>query len=90
MDLYTTPTARAGRKEAQMNKYRLLFALIIALAAISAWTLGSLAVKLLDKLPSPWNIVSLILWGILGLTLIIYMILGLLLDKKGGPEHGED
>lgn len=73
-----------------MNKYRLLFALIIVLAAISAWTIGALVTELLDKLPAPWNIVSLILLVILGLTVIVYMILGLLLDKKGGSEHGED
>lgn len=73
-----------------MNKYRLLFALIIALAAISAWTIGALITELLNKLPSPWNIVSLILLVTLGLTVIIYMVLGLLLDREGGSEHGED
>lgn len=63
-----------------MNKNRFLAALTIAVTLAAAFFTGIFISKLLNLLPSPWNAISSILFGIFGLTIIIYVWLGK--DKK--------
>ena len=72
-----------------MNIGKLLAALIIAVMLAIAFGLGIMISKLLYLLPSPWDIISNIVLGVLGLTAGVYLWLGKL-EKKGGSEHGED
>lgn len=73
-----------------MNLGKLLASLIIAVTLAAAFGLGVMISKVLYLLPSPWGVVSNIVFGVLGLTAIIYVWLGKLEKKKGGTEHGED
>lgn len=63
-----------------MNVGKLLAALTIAVTLAAAFFTGIFISKLLNLLPSPWNAISSILFGIFGLTIIIYVWLGK--DKK--------
>lgn len=72
-----------------MNIDKLLAALIIAVMLAIAFGLGIMISKLLYLLPSPWDIISNIVLGVLGLTAGVYLWLGKL-EKEGGSEHGED
>lgn len=72
-----------------MNIGKLLAALIIAVTIAVAFGIGMMISKALYLLPSPWGVVSNIVFGVLGLTAIVYVCLGKL-EKKGGEEHGED
>lgn len=72
-----------------MNVGKLLAALIIAMMLAVAFGIGIMISKALYLLPSPWGIVSNIVFGVLGLTATVYAWLGKL-EKKGGPDHGED
>lgn len=71
------------------NKDRILGALAIAVTLTVAFGTGIMISKLLHLLPSPWGVVSNIVFGVLGLTAIVYIWLGKL-EKEGGSEHGED
>lgn len=63
-----------------MNIGKLLAALFIAVTLAAAFFTGIFISKFLNLLPSPWNTISSILFGIFGLTIIIYVWLGK--DKK--------
>lgn len=68
-----------------MNIGKLLAALIISVTLAVAFGLGVMISKALFLLPSPWGVVSNIVFGILGLTVIVYVWLGKLeRTKKGG------
>ena len=74
-----------------MNVGKLLAALIIAMMLAVALGLGIMISKALYLLPSPWDVISNIMFAVLGLTAIVYVWLGKLEEKKkGGTEHGED
>ena len=72
-----------------MNIGKLFAALIIAVIHVIAFGVGMMISKTLFLLPSPWDVVSNIVFGVLGLTAIVYVWLGKF-EKKGGSEHGED
>lgn len=71
-----------------MNIGKLLAALIIAMILAVAFGTGVMISRLLNLLPSPWDVISNIMFGVLGLTVIVYIWLGKLEDKGGS--HGED
>lgn len=70
-----------------MNVGKLLAALIIAMTLAAAFGLGIMVSKALFILPSPWGIISNIVFGVLGLTAIVYVWLGKLERKKKGGEN---
>jgi len=72
-----------------MNVGKLLAALIIVVTLAVAFCIGVMISKALYLLPSPWDVISNIMFGVLGLTAIVYVCLGKL-EKKGDSEHGED
>lgn len=72
-----------------MNVGKLLAALIIAVILAVAFGIGVMISRLLNLLPSPWDVISNIMFGVLGLTVIVHIWLGKL-EEKGGSEHGED
>lgn len=72
-----------------MNVGKLLAALIIAVTLAVAFGIGIMINKALYLLPSPWDVISNIMFAVLGMTAIVYIWLGKL-EKKGGSEHGED
>ena len=72
-----------------MNIGKLLAALIIAVTLAVAFGIGVMISRLLNLLPSPWDLVSNGIFALLGLTMIVYIWLGKI-DEKGGSEHGED
>lgn len=72
-----------------MNVGKLLAALIIAMTLAAAFGLGIMISKALYLLPSPWDVISNIMFAVLNLTVIVYIWLGKI-EEKGGSEHGED
>ena len=74
---YTTPTARAGRKEKKMSKMeRLLAALIIVTILALVFFISGLITKLLMLLPSPWCHIAVVSYLAVVLVGGVYMILG--------------
>lgn len=73
-----------------MNVDKLLAALIIAVTLADVFGVGVMISKALYLLPSPWDVVSGIVFGVLGLTVIVYVWLGKLERKKKGGSHGEE
>lgn len=77
MVFYTTPTARAGRKEKKMSKMeRLLAALIIVTILALVFFISGLITKLLMLLPSPWCHIAVVSYLAVVLVGGVYMILG--------------
>lgn len=72
-----------------MNIGKLLAALIIAVTLTVAFGIGVMISRLLNLLPSPWDLVSNGIFALSGLTMIVYIWLGKI-EEKGGSEHGED
>lgn len=70
-----------------MNVGKLLAALIIAMILAVAFGIGVMISRLLNLLPEPWGIISNIVFGVLGLTVIVYIWLGKLERKKKGGEQ---
>lgn len=73
-----------------MNIGKLLAAFIIAVILAVAFGIGVIISRLLNLLPSPWGVVSNVVFGVLGLTAIVYVWLGKLEREKKGGSHGED
>ena len=80
---YTTPTARAGRKEEKMSKMaRLLAALIIVTILALVFFISGLITKLLMLLPSPWCHIAIVSYLAVVLVGGIYVILGEIEQEK--------
>lgn len=72
-----------------MNIYKLIAALIAALILMAVFFIGALVSRMLNLLPFPWDMVSNGTLVLAGLTVIIYIWIGKLEKRKGGP-NGED
>lgn len=85
---YTTPTARAGRKEEKMSKMeRLLAALIIVTILALVFFISGLITKLLMLLPSPWCHIAIVSYLAVLLVGGIYVILGKIEQEKRDNNH---
>lgn len=86
--LFTTPTARAGRKEERMSKMaRLLAALIIVAILSLVYFISGLITKLLMLLPSPWCHIAIVSYLAVVLVGGIYVILGEVEQEKRDNNH---
>lgn len=72
-----------------MNIYKLIAALILALILMAVFFIGALVSRMLNLLPSPWDMISNGALLLAGLTAIIYIWMGKLEKRKGGS-NGED
>lgn len=85
---YTTPTARAGRKEEKMSKMeRLLAALIIVAILALACFVSGLITKLLMLLPSPWCHIAVVSYLAVVLVGGVYVILGKVEQERKDHNH---
>lgn len=69
-----------------MNIYKLIAALILALILMEVFFIGALVSRMLNLLPSPWDMISNGALVLAGLTVIIYIWIGKLEKRKGGDD----
>lgn len=69
-----------------MNIYKLIAALILALILMAVFIIGALVSRMLNLLPSPWDMISNGALVLAGLTVIIYIWIGKLEKRKGGDD----
>ena len=72
-----------------MNIYKLIAALILALILMGVFFIGALVSRMLNLLPSPWDMISNGALVLAGLTIIIYIWIGKLEKRKGGSNGGD-
>lgn len=72
-----------------MNIYKLIAALIAALILMTVFFIGALVSRMLNHLPSPWDMISNGALVLAGLTIIIYIWIGKLEKRKGGSNGGD-
>ena len=65
-----------------MNIYKLISALILALILMAVFFIGALVSRILNLLPSPWDMISNGALVLTGLTAIIYIWMGKLKRRK--------
>lgn len=69
-----------------MNIYKLIAALILALILMVVFFIGAVVLRILNLLPSPWDMISNGALMLTGLTVMIYIWIGKLEKRKGGSD----